>query len=331
MIGQTARRVLGKNFEICPLIHGLWQTSGGHGKVTEENTLKYMADLANEGFTTFDGADHYGPAEILMGLATKSLAKSNKTIETFTKWVPSPGPMTRSVVEKAIGVSLKRMDSTCIDLLQFHWWVYEDNEYLNAMKHLKDLQTEGKIKLLGLTNFDTEHMKKIVESGVEIVSNQVSYSVIDTRPMKHMTAFCQQHNIKLLAYGSVLGGFLSDKFLGVKEKDIKSDTWSLSKYYRFIKQWSGGNWELFQELLRAMRTVADKHSVSIANVAMRYVLDQPCVGGVIVGIRPGLSDHIQDNKKTLQFTLDDADREAIESVVKKGNSLLGDCGDEYRQ
>jgi hypothetical protein len=84
----------------------------------------------------------------------------------------------------------------------------------------------------------------------------------------------------------------------------------------------------------------------------RYVLDQPCVGGVIVGIRPGLSDHIQDNKKTLQFTLDDADRATIESVVKKGNSLrkyinlgiwdindlfingyftVGDCGDEYRQ
>ena len=57
-----------------------------------------------------------------MGKATKSLAQQNKSIETFTKWVPSPGPMTRQVVEDAIDYSLQRMQAKCIDLLQFHWW-----------------------------------------------------------------------------------------------------------------------------------------------------------------------------------------------------------------
>ena len=60
---------------------------------------------------------------------------------------------------------------------------------------------------------------------------------------------------------------------------------SLRKYLPWIRLWGG--WELFQELLRALRAVATKHGVSLSNVALRWVLDQPAVGGVIVGIRCG--------------------------------------------
>jgi hypothetical protein len=62
----------------------------------------------------------------------------------------------------------------------------------------------------------------------------------------------------------------------------------------------------------------------------RYILDKPCVGGVILGIRPGLSDHVKENLKVFQFSLDNVDCNAIEQIVAKGYPLPGDCGDEYR-
>jgi len=97
---------------------------------------------------------------------------------------------------------------------------------------------------------------------------------------------------------------------------------------RFIEEWGG--WKLFQELLQTLDTISKKHNFSIANVATRYILDKPQVGGVILGVRLGLSSRIEDNKRVFALNLDDTDRLEIERVAKKGRLLHGDCGDEYR-
>jgi len=54
-------------------------------------------------------------------------------MQAFTKWVPPPGPMTRNIVESNIDVSLRRMNVEALDMLQFHWWDYEDSRYLDAL------------------------------------------------------------------------------------------------------------------------------------------------------------------------------------------------------
>ena len=87
--------------------------------------------------------------------------------------------MTRDVVEQAIDRSLRRMNIDTLDLLQFHWWDYTDAGDLEALHFLTELKTAGKIRHLALTNFDTAHMRTIVESGIEVVSNQVPFSLID--------------------------------------------------------------------------------------------------------------------------------------------------------
>ncbi|KAL6057631.1 Aldo/keto reductase [Balamuthia mandrillaris] len=326
---SMARRSLCGDFTICPVLSGLWQVSGGHGKIDLSKALSEMREYAKEGYTTFDGADIYGPAEDLMGAFVERYP--DQPVEMFTKWVPRPGPMTRQVVEENINNALERMKTTQLDLLQFHWWDYDDERYLDAITHLKDLQEEGKIRFLGLTNFDTEHMAKIVNSSIPIVSNQVSFSLIDTRPEQKMIPFCQQHNIKLLCYGTLLGGFLSEKYVNVSSEPTSKrelNTISLRKYKRFIDEWGG--WTLFQQLLSVLKEVADKHEVSISNVAARWVLDKPMVGGIIIGTRLSLSQHRAENQKIFCFELDEKDHQKINSVLSQGNTLAGDCGDEYR-
>ena len=200
------------------------------------------------------------------------------------------------------------------------------------MRHLAALRDAGRIRHLALTNFDTEHMGRIVNSGVRVVSNQVQFSLIDQRPAARMIDYCRANNIWLLTYGTFCGGLLSAKYLGQPEpRPAALNTASLRKYKQMIDLWGG--WALFQELLQALKLIADKHAVSLANVAVRAILGQPQVAGVIVGVRLGVADHRAENAKVFGFALDDTDRSRISEVTGRSRDLMktiGDCGDEYR-
>jgi aryl-alcohol dehydrogenase-like predicted oxidoreductase len=240
--------------------------------------------------------------------------------------------MTRRVVEDAISISLRRMSAERLDLLQFHWWDYKNDGYLDALKHLSDLQHEGKIRHLALTNFDTERLSVIAGHGIRVVSNQVQYSLIDRRPEVRMAKFCSDQPMMLLAYGTLLGGLLSEKYLGRPEpRRSELSTASLQKYKNMLDGW--GDWSLFQELLAVLQQIANKHKVSIANVGVRYVLDRPAVAGVIVGARLGVAQHLTDNARVFGVKLDADDLSMIEAVLARSRdlmTLIGDCGDEYR-
>lgn len=315
----------------------MWQVSGAHGAINPRSAVQSMFQYFDAGFTTWDLADHYGPAEDLIGDFRRQLAASHgqealSSLQAFTKWVPRPARMTKKLVEQNIDVARRRMNVDTLDLLQFHWWEYRDDNYLEALKYLSELQAEGKIKHLALTNFDTQHLKIIVDSGIKVVSNQVQFSLIDQRPNQSMVQFCQEQGIWLLAYGTVCGGLLSEKYLGDPAQGVKLNTASLRKYKNMVDAWGG--WHLFQELLATLQQIAGKHGVSIANVAVRYVLDQPAVAGAIVGARLGVAEHRSDNARVFNLTLDRSDYDQIHAVLQRSRDLyqlIGDCGDEYRR
>ena len=335
---ESSRYDLADDLHICRILNGMWQVSGAHGAIDPEAAILGMFEYVDAGLTTWDLADHYGPAEEFIGEFRRRLASERgegalEGMLAFTKWVPRPGPMTREVVEGNIDISLRRMGTERLDLLQFHWWDYRDSRYLDALSHLADLRDEGKIREVALTNFDTQRMQDIAGHGVRVVSNQVQYSLIDRRPEVAMSGFCQQHGVSLLAYGTLCGGLLSDRYLGRAEPSrAELNTASLGKYKQMIDAWGG--WQLFQQLLSVLRTVADRHNATIANVAVRYVLDRPAVGGVIVGARLGVAEHISDNLRVFDIELDADDLQAIEAVLAQSRDLyrlIGDCGDEYRR
>ena len=325
------------DLKICRILNGLWQVAGGHGDIDHESAISEMLSYHDSGFTTWDMADIYGPAEVYFGEFMKRLEKQRgkeelAKIQAFTKFVPNPGPMTRSIVEHHIEKSISRMNVKSIDLLQFHWWDYNDTRYVDALYHLSKLQDDGKIRHIGLTNFDTQRMEMIVEQGFKIVSNQVQYSIIDQRPQIKMTEFCQRNKINLITYGALCGGFLSEKYLGKSEPTMSDlDTSSLQKYKNMIDVWGG--WDLFQELLVVLDDITKKHGTSISNVATRYVLEKPTVAGVIIGVRLGISEHRSDNARVFSLRLDYEDDKKIKSIIDRSEDLfitIGDCGDEYR-
>jgi aryl-alcohol dehydrogenase-like predicted oxidoreductase/enamine deaminase RidA (YjgF/YER057c/UK114 family) len=331
-MNSKTTNTLAPDLEISRLLTGLWQIADleKDGNTLDPTTAaKEMEAYAQAGFTTFDMADHYGSAEIIAG-TFKNNFEAGSNCQLLTKWVPKPGKSTKEEVRAAVQLSLDRMQQSSIDLLQFHAWNYTDPVWLDQLFWLQELQEEGLIKHIGLTNFDAAHLRMVVASGIKVVSNQVCFSLLDQRAKGEMAKVCAEYGVKLLAFGTVAGGFLSEKWLGESEPSTHQlSNWSQMKYFRFIN--TVGGWAKFQKLLNIIHSVAKKHDQPIASVASKYILTFPAVAGVIVGARLGQSSHLENQKRFFYFELDAEDISKIEAAQAGLLPVPGDCGDEYRK
>jgi aryl-alcohol dehydrogenase-like predicted oxidoreductase/enamine deaminase RidA (YjgF/YER057c/UK114 family) len=329
---QLTHTDLAPDLRVSRVVTGLWQIADmerDQGSVDLEQAAASMTAYTDASLTTFDMADHYGSAEDIAGIFASRYA-GGRDIRMLTKWVPEPGGSSRETVRSAVQRSLDRLRTDCLDLLQYHAWNYADPSYLDDLFHLQALKDEGLIRHLGLTNFDTDHLGIVLASGIPVVSNQVCFSLLDQRASGDMARLCEDRGVKLLAFGTLAGGFLTERWLGKpKPATDELSTWSQMKYMRYID--TAGGWAPFQQLLSAVKATADRHGVSMANIASRYILEQPAVGAVIIGARLGQSEHIDNNRQLLHFVLDDNDRETIGAALEVLEAVPGDCGDEYRK
>ena len=320
---------LAPGYRISRMLRGGWQLAGGHGPVDEARAVADMAAFVEAGITAFDCADIYTGVEELIGRFRRSATPEQRAkLKVHTKFVPDMSQLAkvdRGYVTRVIDRSLARLRTERLDLVQFHWWDYAVSGWQEAAGHLADLQRAGKIDLLGGTNFDTSRSRALIERGFPLVSMQTQYSLLDTRPEKALAWLCASHGLHLLCYGTLAGGFLSERWLGRPEPAALENR-SLTKYKLVIDDIGG--WDLFQSLLAALRRIAAKHGVGIGNVATRWVLDRPHVAGVIVGAR--YADRLAANLATFAFALDEDDRAAISAILSQRQELAGDCFDLER-
>ena len=327
-MSQPQRIDLAPDYSISRLLKGGWQLAGGHGGVDRATAIADMAAYYAAGITTFDCADIYTGVEELIGdfrrehLATHGQG-SLPLLRVHTKFVPDLATLAqidRRQVTQTIDRSLQRLSVERLDLVQFHWWDYSVPRYIEVAHWLQELQRAGKIDQLGGTNFDTARVRELVDAGVPLRSMQVQYSLLDQRPQPALAPYCAQAGIQLLCYGSVAGGFLSERWLGQSEPQEPLENRSLVKYKLIIDDFGG--WELFQQLLQQLQKVGQRHGVSIPTVAMRWVLQQPQVAGVIVGVRRG--DHLADHLRVLSLQLDAVDLAALDAVLAQRKPVSAD-------
>ena len=332
MTSQPDTITLAGGLTIRRLITGLWQMADQErdGRTFDlDRAAEALAAYARAGFDTFDMADHYGSAEIVAGMVHRAMRQAGeKPPVILTKWCPPPGPMTADVVRAGVETSLHRLGMDRVDVLQFHWWRYESPEYLDALMHLMRLREEGLIREIGLTNFDAAHLRMVVRHGIAVATNQVCFSLLDRRAAGTLSQVAADEGVHLLAFGTLCGGFLSDRWVGAPEPAEIAD-WSRMKYKRFVD--AAGGWGPFQALLGALAPIARKHGVSLSNVASRWVLDHEAVAATIIGARLGENEHRADNLAVFDVQLDAEDRAAIAEATALLTPIGGDCGDEYRK
>lgn len=325
------RATLSGGLDISRLVCGLWQVADleKDGTTLDPDTAADALDAyARDGFDTFDMADHYGSAEIITGRLLARYQGAPRRPVAMTKWCPEPGSMTAEVVRAGVTERLTRLGVDKVDLLQFHWWSFEHPAWLDALHEMTRLRDEGLIGAIGLTNFDAAHLALALADGVPVATNQVSFSLVDRRAAGPLAELCARTGVKLFAYGTLCGGFLSKKWLGQPEPTSMPD-WSRSKYKRFID--TAGDWAAFQGILSAASTIAAKHGVSLSNVASRWVLEHPAVAATIIGARIGESEHRADNLNVFSFALDAQDHARLDEAFAATKPIPGDCGDEYRR
>jgi len=333
MTARPERIALAPGLEVSRIITGLWQVADMErdGKQLDRSAAAaVLIDYADAGFDTFDMADHYGSAERISGRAREVLIERDGTTAArfLTKWCPEPDQTSREAVRRGIAERCERLGVETIDLLQLHWWSFDYPGYLDVMDELVRLRQDGTIAQIGVTNFDTDHLYLLLKEGYPVATNQVSCSLLDRRALGALSDLCLENDVKLLAYGTLAGGFFSEKWLGQSEPAAVGD-WSKMKYKRFID--TVGGWTTFQTLLAALDRIARRYGATIANVASRWVLDQPAIGAVIIGARPTENEHRAANSRLFDLALNADDRAAIAAALSGAAMVPGDCGQEYRR
>ena len=321
---------LAPDYRISRVIRGGWQLAGGHGPVAQDAVSDDLQAFFDAGVTTFDCADIYTGVEEMIGAFRERLRRTRgpealARLKVHTKFVPDLDllpAITAADVRRIIDRSLQRLRTDRLDLVQFHWWDYDQPRYLEAAQALRTLQDEGKIQLIGGTNFDAAHMRDIAAAGVVFSTLQVQYSALDARPAGSLAAACEALGVRLLCYGSLAGGFLSARWLGQPAPTGPLENRSLVKYRLIIEEFGG--WDLFQHLLQVLQAVADRHGVSLSAVASRHVLDQPHVAAVIVGARH--AGHLPATLAIQDLRLTARDRAEIDAVLSQ---RAGPAGEVY--
>ena len=323
-------RELRPGYEIPRLINGGWQLSAGHRERGGDpaRSLLELQKLADAGLFAFDGADIYTGVEQLYGRLLQS--RPNLGLRIHTKYVPDLQLLPRISkrdVREGIERSLGRLGVECLDLLQFHWWDFSIAGWLQTAAWLDELRQEGKIKHLAVTNFDSARLREILEQGIEVVAHQLQYSLLDRRAERGMVELCAEHDVHLLAYGTLAGGFLSERWLAEPVPSVPLANRSLVKYRLMIDELGG--WEVFQELLRILDGIAQANAVSIANVATAWVLSRPQVASAVVGVS-GCS-HLQDNLRALSWVLGPEGESCLQRFFSEHSGAEGDVYSVERQ
>jgi aryl-alcohol dehydrogenase-like predicted oxidoreductase len=299
------------------LIVGCWQLDNRSWKKIAETDIAHALDTyISLGIHTFDTADIYGRSEEILGTLLKK-----RDCRVFTKAFFFSGMPSAMQVRNKIETSLHRLQRDVLDSVQVHW--HNPNlDFASTFDTLNELVEHGKIHQIGVTNFNTTMLEKALRYA-PIHTHQIQYNLIDRRVEASIQALCLKHNIQLLTYGPLAGGFLSDKFRGVKQPQLEPDH-ARSFYYSSMIQTHGG-WPATMDILETLAEIGQKYSKSISQVALNWVRQQPGVSAVVSGLTLA-RQQIQSNVDAFSWSLSPED---VELLSRRSTELFSQPGDIY--
>ena len=319
------RREILPGYSISRILKGGWHLATGHsGGIEREQAIRDMAAFAEAGVTSFDCADHYLGVEQMIGDFRRIHPGLGRNIQIHTKYVPDWDALPTlkpADTARIIDRSLKRLGVDTLDLVQYFWWNWQTPGAVETALVLKDLQSQGKIRHIGVTNFTTPQLKSLVDAGVPVKVNQLQYSLVDGRAERQQLPYCRKNGIAIVTYGHLLGGFISADWIGKPEAGEPFANRSLRKYKLIIEDFGG--WELFQELLRALKSIGDRLGVGAGEAALRWTLDQSGIDGCIVGATS--TRNLARNTRVFDIALTDADRAELAAIRARSIGPEGDC------
>ena len=309
-------RALGKtDIRLSSIIMGTWQTgkSMWTGIDDAQSEEAIQAALA-AGITTFDTAEAYGNghSEKMLG---KAIGSHRGQVEILSKVFANH--LKYDQVIGACDRSLKNLGTDYLDLYQIHWpsgaFGSKKVPLEETMKALTDLKDQGKIRAIGVSNFSLDQLKAICEIG-PIESLQPPYSLLWRHVETDTLAWCRENRVTILAYSPMAQGLLTGRF-GSDHQFEKGDHRSSNRLFQ------ADLYPHVQQALNALRPIAEKKGISMAQLALAWVIAKPSVCA-IAGARN--ARQTADNAKAADVTLAEIDLEELDRISRPVADLIDD-------
>lgn len=301
----------GLDIELSCLGLGCLQLGGhGWGKISEKEMVKTVRKAIDSGITLFDTAPVYGlghSEEVLgkaLGTERKNIILATKVGFSWKKDDTFEGFIDNSPanISKEIDMSLKRLRTDYIDLYQIHW-PDPNTPIEDTLFALKKLKQSGKIRCIGCCNFSLKLLKEAVKYD-EIRTIQIPYNLIDRKFEGDLLPFCRDTNITVLAYSPIARGFLSGKY----DKDT---TFSLDDHRSRSEDeyFKGEAFAKNSRILEKIRLIARKLDKTPSQIALRWILENPCITTAIFGAKN--TAQVEENVEASDFELSQEDKEFL--------------------
>jgi aryl-alcohol dehydrogenase-like predicted oxidoreductase len=312
-------RNLGKSgLKVSAISYGNWLTHGS--QVEEDAALACVRQALDEGITTFDTADVYANtrAESVLGKALQG--ERRESLEIFTKvyWPTGPGKhndhgLSRKHILESINGSLERLGTDHVDLYQAHRYDYE-TPLEETMEAFADVVHSGKAHYIGVSEWRAEEIRAAHELArdlrIPLVSNQPQYNMLWRVIEAEVVPTCEELGIGQVVWSPIAQGALTGKYRPGQEHPAGSRATDDKGGADMISRWLNDD---VLGRVQQLQPVADEAGLSLAQLAVAWVLQNPNVSAAIIGAsRP---EQVTENVKAAGVRLEDEALKRIDDIL----------------
>ena len=312
-------RQLGKtDIQITPIGFGAWAIGGGDwsfgwGSQDDKDSIAAIRHALDMGINWIDTAAVYGlgHSEEVVGEAIKERKRPYIFTKCSLVWGEDRkqySSLKADSIQRECEASLKRLGVDYIDLYQIHW-PNPESELEEGWDKMADLKKQGKVRAIGVSNFNVEQMKRI-QKIAPIDSLQPPYSLVHPDVQNEILPFCEQNNIGVIVYSPMQSGLLTGRMTKKRVQQMPDNDWRKNS-----PDFQGERLERNLKLADMLNDIGYPHNVTAGVVAVAWTLSNPAVTGAIVGGRS--SYQVNDNLPAAEFRLRPSELADINKFLEK--------------
>ena len=310
---------------------GCWEIGGGYGSIEEQEFSAAVHVALDLGITCFDTAEAYG-----FGASERSLAKAlgdrRKDAVVVTKFgigykeAPNYRDSSRERVMVSIEKSLKNLNTDYVDVYMVHWPDL-NTPFEETMRALDDIVQQGKARAIGISNFRREQIETSMTTRRVDVA-QYCWNMFDRRMDQEILPYCREHNMGVMAYGSLAYGLLSGTFhadMTFDEGDWRARQGRMGGINLFQTMFGPDHFPNNIKAVEELKGLAAGYNKSLPQFALRWTLSHPAVSTALVGCRKAAE--VEDNVGALGWDIRQADFAEIDTIFERNGVVT--CPDVW--
>ncbi len=317
--------------EVSAIGVGCWEIGGGYGSIEEQDFIAAVHTALDLGITCFDTAEAYG-----FGASERSLAKAlgdrRKDAIVVTKFgigykeAPNYRDSSRERVMVSIEKSLKNLNTDYVDVYMVHWPDL-NTPFEETMRALDDVVRQGKARAIGISNFRREQIETSMTTRRVDVA-QYCWNMFDRRMDQEILPYCREHNMGVMAYGSLAYGLLSGTFhadMTFDEGDWRARQGRMGGINLFQTMFGPDHFPNNIKAVEELKGLAAGYDKSLPQFALRWTLSHPVVSTALVGCRKAAE--VEDNVGALGWDIRQEDFAEIDAIFERNGVVT--CPDVW--